>query len=69
MPIFEFKCVKCNTRQELLVMPHDTEGTDIPICCGKLMERVIGTFNFKVKGHNSDNGYSRKPSIIDNPPR
>jgi len=69
MPIYEFRCDECDKVKELLIMPSDIENMEVPECCGKLMVKTIGTINFKVKGHNAENGYSRKPSAIDNPPR
>jgi len=67
MPIFEFECEVCDKVKEVLFLYSDI--IEVPICCRKSMTRKMGTIHFKVKGHNSENGYSYKPSAVDNPPR
>ena len=54
MPIYEFKCMKCNEFFELLVMNKDEE---VALCCPKCsseeFERVISSTSFTM-GEGSD---------------
>jgi len=44
MPIYEFKCLKCNELFELLVMNNDEETELVcPKCKSEKFERVIST--------------------------
>jgi len=49
MPIYEFKCSKCEEFFELLVMgSNDEEELKCPKCGSQSFERVISTTNFKM---------------------
>ena len=53
MPIYEFKCTKCEEFFELLVMgKNDEDELKCPKCGSQTFERVISTMNIK-KGASS----------------
>jgi putative FmdB family regulatory protein len=47
MPIYEYKCVKCQIAMEMEKSIHEEAD---PICCGESMVRVYGTFGITFKG-------------------
>ncbi len=52
MPIFEFKCQKCEEYFELLVMNKDDESKELkcPKCGAQSFERIMSSTNFNMKG-------------------
>ncbi len=52
MPIFEFKCQKCDEYFELLVMNKDDEDKELkcPKCGAQSFERIMSSTNFNMKG-------------------
>jgi putative FmdB family regulatory protein len=48
MPIYEYKCVKCQISMEMERSIHEEAD---PICCGESMSRVYGTFGITFKGN------------------
>ena len=47
MPIYEFKCLKCNEFFELLVMNKDEEvALNCPKCSSEEFERVLSSTSF-----------------------
>lgn len=50
MPIYEFKCQKCDEFFELLVMKSDDDELKCPKCGEQSFERIMSTTNFSVKG-------------------
>ena len=49
MPIYEFKCLKCNEYIELLVMNKDEEiELRCPACSGEELERVLSTTSYSM---------------------
>ena len=51
MPIYEFKCLKCNELFEFLaVRSHDTVEMQCPHCGAEDFERVMSTTNHAVPG-------------------
>jgi putative FmdB family regulatory protein len=58
MPIFSFKCNVCSTEFEMIV----TKNKEIrcPACNTNNITKIPSSFNFKVKGYNERNGYSKK---------
>ena len=46
MPIYEYKCVKCQIAMEMERSIHEEAD---PICCGESMIRVYGTFGITFK--------------------
>jgi len=56
MPIYEFKCLKCETFMEVLVM--GTGDEKVPMRCKKCgseeLERVISATNFSLGAGGSD---------------
>ncbi len=46
MPLYEYKCPKCNSRKEVL-QRFDAAAPD---CCGSPMARQISRTNFSLKG-------------------
>jgi putative FmdB family regulatory protein len=60
MPLYEFKCLKCQTYFEMLIMNKDEEvELKCPECKSENFERIISATNFAM-GDNSDS--SSKPS-------
>ncbi len=56
MPIYEFKCLKCNEFFELLVMKKDEEvELRCPKCHAAEFERVLSSTNFCVGNCSSGN--------------
>ncbi len=61
MPIFEFKCMKCNEYIELLVMNKDEEVEMKCTKCGSNeLERILSTTNYAMHGGGS--GEKSQPS-------
>ena len=51
MPIYEFKCLKCDEFFELLVMGNDEKSTmHCPKCKSEDFERVLSTTNYSMPG-------------------
>lgn len=52
MPIYEFKCQKCEEYFELLVMKKENEDEEMkcPKCGAQSFERIMSTTNFSVNG-------------------
>ncbi len=57
MPIYEFKCLKCEEFFELLVM-SDSEETKMacPKCESESFERVMSTTNYAMTGGSGSTG-------------
>ena len=56
MPIYEFKCLKCEEFFELLVMGGDKdEEVKCPKCEEQTFERVMSTTNFSMGSGSSGN--------------
>jgi len=61
MPIYEFKCLKCQEYFEMLVMSQDEElELRCPKCCSEDFERIISTTNYAI---GSGSGASQKGSV------
>jgi putative FmdB family regulatory protein len=55
MPIYEFKCLKCNNFFELLFMGTDDRAElKCPECQSEEFERVLSTASFNVGGASGD---------------
>lgn len=67
MPLYDYVCPDCGTvYEDVLVMKADK----VHACeCGTSCKKMIGAGHFKVNGHNAENNYSYKKTVIDNPPR
>lgn len=50
MPIYEFKCTKCEEFFEVIVMGSDDKDIDCPKCKSKEFERVVSKTNFTMAG-------------------
>lgn len=52
MPIYEFKCQKCEEFFELLVLNKDNQDEEIkcPKCGAQSFERIMSSTNFNMKG-------------------
>ena len=48
MPIYEYKCVKCQISMELEKSIHEEAD---PNCCGEAMRRVYSSFGITFKGN------------------
>ena len=60
MPIYEFKCLKCEEFIELLVMNKDEEmELKCPKCAGENLERVLSSTNYSM-GIGSGTGQGTK---------
>ncbi len=57
MPIYEFKCLKCEEFFEILVMGGDEEKKmACPKCDSEDFERVLSTTNYNMPGGTSGGG-------------
>ncbi len=52
MPIYEFKCQKCEEFFELLIMNKENENNEIkcPACKAQSFERIMSSTNFNMSG-------------------
>ncbi len=51
MPLYEFRCLKCNELFELLVMGGDDQGDmKCPRCASTAFERVMSTVSYNMTG-------------------
>lgn len=53
MPIYEFKCTKCETFFEVIVMGSDDNKIGCPECKSTEFERVVSQTNFSMGGTSS----------------
>lgn len=63
MPIYHYKCGKCDYSAEIILpveLRDQLVGTECPKCGREVMERNITSANFKINGYSEANGYSRK---------
>jgi putative FmdB family regulatory protein len=59
MPIFEFKCLKCEEFFEVIVMgSNDDKGVNCPKCKSLEFQRVVSKTNFSM-GSSPANGKSQ----------
>jgi putative FmdB family regulatory protein len=59
MPIYEFRCLKCQDLFEMLIMnPDDNEKVHCPKCNADTSERVMSTTNFSITGGCNSSGSS-----------
>jgi putative FmdB family regulatory protein len=57
MPIFEFKCSKCEEFFEVIVMGADDDDTvSCPKCKSKEFQRVVSTINYAMGNSSSGGG-------------
>lgn len=74
MPIYEFKCKKCNHIMEEIVKNSKKFKTQTIVCkkCYSIALRIPSLTSFRLKdtgvGWAKDN-YARKKSVLDNPPK
>jgi len=60
MPIYEFKCLKCEEFIEMLIMNQDDEvELKCPKCGGEELERVLSTTSYNM-GYGSGTGAGAK---------
>lgn len=45
MPIFEYKCLKCESEFEKLVLGSSENGVNCPDCQSREIERLFSSFN------------------------
>jgi putative FmdB family regulatory protein len=59
VPVYEYRCPKCEDVIEILFFSHPHE---LPKCrrCDLVMIKIISKGSFVVKGFNSKNNYSKK---------
>jgi len=62
MPIYEFKCLKCNKAFEMLQMGSEDKECKCPHCGGPDFERIMSTTNFAV----SSGGGGKKGVSVEN---
>lgn len=53
MPIYEFKCTKCEAFFEVIVMGSDDKDIGCPECKSKEFERVVSKTNFTMGSGSS----------------
>ncbi|MCD4675690.1 MAG: zinc ribbon domain-containing protein [Desulfobacula sp.] len=53
MPIYEFKCSKCEEFFEVIVMGSKDDTISCPKCESKEFERVVSKTNFAIGGSSS----------------
>ena len=64
MPIFEFKCLKCNDVFELLMMNRDESVKMFcPKCDSEDIERVVSCTNYNISGGSGGSMKSPGPSL------
>ncbi len=58
MPIYEFKCLKCNEFFEILVTSSQQEEVEMgcPKCKSEEFERVLSTTNYSMNGSSGGGG-------------
>ncbi|MFH2066423.1 MAG: zinc ribbon domain-containing protein [Pseudomonadota bacterium] len=60
MPIYEFKCLKCEEFFEMLVMGNAEQNTmQCPKCKSEDFERVLSTTNYSMPGGGSSAGTAK----------
>lgn len=60
MPIYEFKCSKCEEFFEVIVMPSDKDNAvTCPKCKSEEFERVLSKTNFTMGGSSISPGASQ----------
>ena len=59
MPIYEFKCTKCEEFFEVIVMGSDDKEIGCPKCKSNEFERVVSKTNFNMGG-----GASKQPAGV-----
>lgn len=63
MPIYNYKCSKCNKEIEVLVLPHEKEPKECPFCGGELSKIYKGSVGLTFKGSGFYiTDYARKDS-------
>jgi len=65
MPIYDYKCLKCNETFEALVLKNSPQ-TECPACKGTELEQLISSFGVDSEGTRtlSSNGQKRKNAAI-----
>ena len=59
MPLYEFRCEKCNYLFEELLDTRNILAMECPKC-KELAEKIISSSSFVVNGYNAQNNYSKK---------
>lgn len=65
MPLYSFKCERCNRYEDRFYVSYDQMVKEPPVRClfdGSRMERVATAPAFKVEGYSYANGYSEEKS-------
>lgn len=68
MPLYEYKCCKCNKVIESI----EKVDTEFIVCeCGYIANKVMSVSNFSLKGHcwEKDGYSSKKKTVLDNAPK
>lgn len=60
MPIYEFKCLKCNNVFELLMINRDAAQMRCPHCQSEDFERVISRTSYAMGSDGTSAGVSRQ---------
>ena len=65
MPIYEFKCSKCNEYVEILVMGPNDDQVEMKCnkCGAESLERIISTTNFNMAASSGGGSGKSEPSI------
>jgi predicted nucleic acid-binding Zn ribbon protein len=51
MPIFDFKCNKCNKIEPDVLVTVNTKEEEIPVCCDEKMEKQFGITTIRMENH------------------
>ena len=62
MPIYEYKCGKCNKTVEKLLFGKEIEEEQLCSKCKKPMKRILSTCGFDIHGYSYKNEYTKKAS-------
>ena len=56
MPIYEYKCQKCDHEFEFLVLGSGASSIECPECNSEKVEKLMSTFGFKSSGSFTSSG-------------
>lgn len=63
MPIFEFKCDKCEEIIEMIVKSSNNLPDNLVCDCGGTLSKIPSSSGFKINGYSFSNGYDKTESI------
>lgn len=63
MPIYIYKCDKCNEEIEVITKGINDTVNEMVCDCGGTLNRVPSSAAFKINGYSYSNGYDKTESI------